>query len=63
MDKPITVARQDFLDGMVELINGSRLPAFVVVDALESVIPALRAQAEQQYQADLAKYKEGDQNG
>ena len=63
MDKPITIARQDFIEDVVGLINGSGLPAFVIIDSLEALLPALRTQAEQQYQADLAKYKEGDQNG
>lgn len=62
MDKPITVARHDFMDGLVDLINSSGLPAFMIVDVFESTIPALRTQAEQQYLADLKKYKEGDQN-
>ena len=62
MDKPITVARKEFMDGLVDLINSSGLPAFIIVDVFESTIPALRTQAEQQYLADLKKYKEGDQN-
>lgn len=63
MDKPITVARKEFLDNLVELINTSKLPAFMIVDVFESTLPALRTQAEQQYLADLKKWKEGDTNG
>lgn len=62
MDKPLTVARQEFMDNMITLINESRLPAFVIVDLFEQTLPALKEQASQQYLADLAKYKEGDEN-
>lgn len=63
MDKPITVARKEFLDNLVELINTSKLPAFMIVDVFESTLPALRTQAEQQYLADLKKWKEVNSNG
>lgn len=58
MDKPITVARQELMESIVELVNNSNLPAFVIIDIFESITPALRSQAERQYQTDLKKWKE-----
>lgn len=53
MDKPITVARQEFMDALVNLVNGSELPAFVITPLLELVTKKVAALEEQQYQHDL----------
>lgn len=61
MDKPITVARQDFMESLVQLINNSGLPAFMIADIFELTLPSLRTQAQQQYENDKSSYeKEGD---
>lgn len=56
MDKPITVARQEFMEKMAALINESQLPSFIIADIFELTIPTLRSYAEQQYKADLAAF-------
>lgn len=43
MDRPLIVARQEFMDSLIELINGLNLPAFAVLEVIESTIPVLKA--------------------
>lgn len=58
IQKPITVARQDFIDGIVALINTSGLPAFVIVDIIKDVQAEMVRQANDQYEKDRAAYEE-----
>lgn len=37
MTKPLVVAREDFIDNLVNLINESHLPMFIIRDVLESI--------------------------
>lgn len=61
MDKPITVARKEFIDKLVELINGSGLPAFILADVLAGCMKEVSELADKQYQADLKAYKESEE--
>ena len=66
MVKPITVERQEFMTSLINLVNGSPLPAFVIIGVFESMLPALRDQANMQYNADLKHWesqKEGEEHG
>ena len=56
IQKPFTVARQDFIDGVVALINTSGLPAFVIVDIIKDVQAEMVRQANDQYQKDKEAY-------
>lgn len=58
MDKPITVARQDFMESIIDLINHAQLPAFIIKGCIEEILPTLNQLAQDQYQADLKKYRE-----
>lgn len=60
MNKPITVSRVEFQQKLAELINSSGLPAFVVLDVLNSTIPDVGRAAQQQYAADLKAYQESE---
>ena len=40
--KPITLARHDYMQGIVALTNQSGLPAFVMVEVLEQTARELR---------------------
>lgn len=40
--KPITLARHDYMQGIVNLTNRSGLPAFVMVEVLEQTARELR---------------------
>lgn len=57
MDKPITVARQEFMDALVALINNSNLPAFVITPILQTVTQRVAELETQQYEADFAEYE------
>lgn len=63
MQKPITVAREEFVTAIVDAINGAELPAFVKLDVLNNCVRELSELAKAQYKRDLADYarKEEDQ--
>ena len=57
MDKPITVARQEFIESTVISINQSGLPAFVLAEVLQGLVNTLRQQEQQQLERDMEAYK------
>lgn len=57
MNKPLTVARQEFAENIVELINNTRLPAFVMMDILKSCEAELTALSQRQYEQEKAEYE------
>lgn len=61
MNKPITIARAELVKNLTELINSAGLPAFVVLDVLNSMIPEVGRAAQAQYEADLKTWNEGGQ--
>ena len=57
MNKPLTVARQEFAENIVELINNSGLPAFVALEILKSCEVELNTLAQKQYEQEKAEYE------
>ena len=57
MQKPITVMREEFIGGVVALVNESTLPAFVKLDVLNTCVRELQALAKAEYQRDLDALK------
>lgn len=57
-NKPITVARQEFIEKIVADINESGLPFFVVVEVLNSMLPELQKQVGAQFERDKKAYEE-----
>ncbi len=55
--KPLTVARQEFLENLANIINESELPAFIIGDILNNVLSEVRALAERQYNNDKENYE------
>ena len=52
MNKPIVVARQEFVDDSVARVNKygqEGLPMFVMADILEAVLVAVKKRAQKQY--------------
>ena len=41
MNKPITVARQEFIEAIIRQINTTPLPSFVVAGALREILPLI----------------------
>lgn len=65
MNKPITIARQEYLDNIVNLSNESPLPAFAKLEVLRLCTIELERVAKEELQRDTAMYqrslKEGDE--
>lgn len=57
MQKPLTVAHQEFKDSIMRLINNSGLPAFILADTLSFFVRDLNSLASQQYQQDKEEYE------
>lgn len=62
MEKPITIRRAECIDGICTAINASGLPAFVVVEILDRIRADAQRMMDQEYQRDIAMYKESDDN-
>lgn len=58
MEKPLSVAREDFVHDLVELINKSGLPMFVVLDILKATQDEVKVAAAQQYENERKEYEE-----
>ena len=57
MQKPMTVARREFSEAVVEVVNGSGLPFFVIRQVLEGLLSAVRQGEEEQERKDRAEYE------
>lgn len=55
--KPLSVARQEFIDGLVRLINESGLPAFVMEPVMRDFVGAMQQDIMRQFNAENAQYK------
>lgn len=62
MEKPITVARQEFTQDLVNLVNSSGLPAFVMRQSLAQMDQALAELERAQLEKDRAEW-ESQQKG
>lgn len=57
MEKPITVARHEFTESLVNLVNTSGLPAFVMRQSLAQMDQALAQLEQAQLEKDRAEYE------
>lgn len=57
MQKPITIIREELRNNIVELINNSNLPAFIVGDVVEKILFECRKLEQQQYEQDKKTYE------
>jgi hypothetical protein len=62
MEKPITVARNEFSEALVSLVNNSGLPAFVMRQVLAQMDSALAQLEQAQLEQDKAEW-ESQQKG
>lgn len=58
MQKPMSVARKEFMDKVVNLVNESGLPLFVVEPILKELHGVVQAESENQYQREKEAYEE-----
>lgn len=57
MEKPITVMRQEFTEKLVEVINTSGLPAFIMREVVGGLYKELQRGEEEQLKNDLAAWE------
>lgn len=58
MTKPITIARQELIDALIQVINNSPVPAFVAAEVLKELFPAVQANIKNELEADIAEYRD-----
>lgn len=58
MNKPITILRREFAQNIVNVCNGSNLPAFAKIDVLKNAIETLNELNKQELLNDIQKYNE-----
>ena len=56
--KPITLVREDFINNVIELVNNSGLPLFVVEDVLKNIVNDVSEAARQQLENDRQEYNQ-----
>lgn len=56
--KPMSVARQEFIEKLVHDINTCQLPMFVVEPILQEMLNMVNKAARKQYEVDLVQYEE-----
>lgn len=64
MNKPLTIARQEFAESLINIINGAELPAFVISGVLKETIAEVDKIAQNQLMADRQQWeKEAEEDG
>lgn len=63
MNKPLTVARQEFVDSLVALINESGLPAFILREVIAKTDTELARVEQEQYQQEKKAWEESQTEG
>lgn len=58
IQKPITVARAEFISDMASLINNSGLPPFIIEPVLKDMLNDVRIMSQKQLEQDAARYHE-----
>lgn len=56
MDKPLSLKKSDFTKGLVDLINGCGLPAFVVADIVRDLSAEMQRLAQKELEEQTAAY-------
>jgi len=57
-NKPITLLREDFINGVAMLVNQSNLPFFVIEESLKQVTNGVADLARQQLEQDRQAYQQ-----
>lgn len=57
MQKPITIARSEFVENITNTVNNSGLPFFAIRQVLTELLEAVRQGEEAQEQKDRAEYE------
>lgn len=57
INKPLTIARQEFIDNVIDLCNNSNLPYFCMEGILKDVISEIHQASVKQYEMDKTNYE------
>lgn len=60
--KPLTVARHEFIESLINLINECQLPSFVIETILKDVYTDVRVVAQKQLEKDMKKFHASQEN-
>lgn len=55
--KPMSVARQEFIEKIINDVNECQLPLFVVEYVLKDMLDVVKSTAQKQYEAEKAQYE------
>lgn len=58
INKPISVAKEDFATALVKLCNESQMPLFVIEYTLKDLLQEVHTLAKQQYEVDKQQYEQ-----
>lgn len=58
IQKPITIARAEFVSDMTSLINNSGLPPFIIEPILKDMLYDVKLMTQRQLEQDTARYNE-----
>lgn len=58
IQKPITLVREDFIHALTDLINTSKLPAFIIEPILRDAHSEVQVVAANQLESDRKRYNE-----
>ena len=58
MEKPISLKMKDFKTDLVDLINHSGLPLFIIEPILKDILAVIQTRVEEDYQRDKALYEQ-----
>lgn len=56
--KPITIARQEFIDNLIKLCNDSGLPFFIIEDIIKEIVQEVHIASVEQYKKDKEEYEQ-----
>ena len=61
MNKPILVARADFIKALADLINNSGLPSYMLEPVVKDALSDIRRVMNQQFEDELKAYQEASE--
>ena len=57
MQKPLSVARYEFIQQLTNLINGANIPFFVIEAVLKDMYIDVKSLAQKQLESDIGRYR------
>ena len=62
VEKPLSIAREDLLNGIIDLINNSHVPMLLVEPMLENILSKVKMINKQQLEADRINWAKQNEN-